>query len=434
MAQNKHAERSHRGKATIDRVAAPFDNRSTSTHHSFELFDLDSMPNWLTKSAVTSAQSYELKCPCGQEINGERRSTFRRVICKECGEPMFVLPNDIYPKPKPKKSRSKKGRGKKSKGVAVSPFAGVGDQFVDVKVKIKQKASASTTKAKQSLKLQAGSLRRVFTPFRLVLIMIFVLVIATIVSVNRGRAMAAAEVEMRQAAEIGFEALKEKDFENAAKHFLNAAKASKVAELDDPYSRLIRQLSFETNALQHLSTETIYDATLEANQYLANGTPKSWKDHFELHYSGDWVVFQGKMKRRAAKQGEEPTEHLFEFEFPLSINDRRVVITTEIEAMSELLSMRNTAEEDAFAGEPAYVIFAAQLDTCQQDGDDWVFTTRPSSSFLWSHYEILLETGMGPDELIPENALRAILSRQTKVQDLADMPSTAVQPDDGGEA
>ena len=219
------------------------------------------MSKWLAKAKniagtnpiVPTSQPFELKCPCGQEIKGERRATFRRVLCKECGEPFFVLPNDVYPRPKPKKKKSRtraqKGR---SKNLAVSPFAGIGDQVADIKVKIKQRADASASKAKESIKAKAGTVRRIVTPFRLVLVAIVGLVIGTMISVQSSRAKANAAVVMREAAELGFEALREQELEEAATHFDVAAKASRTAGLDDPYARLVRQMNFETQTILNL--------------------------------------------------------------------------------------------------------------------------------------------------------------------------------------
>src|SRR5580693_8447188 len=73
------------------------------------------MVSWLAKTTQLLQRRqppeppapYEVGCSCGHQITGVRKSTYQSVTCHRCGNVLFVLPADVYPKPKPKKQPPK---------------------------------------------------------------------------------------------------------------------------------------------------------------------------------------------------------------------------------------------------------------------------------------------------------------------------------------
>jgi hypothetical protein len=70
------------------------------------------MAKWLSKidprrkkrSAPSSEpQPYEVMCRCGERTIGIRMPRYQQIICKQCGEALFVLPRNVYPSPPPAK-------------------------------------------------------------------------------------------------------------------------------------------------------------------------------------------------------------------------------------------------------------------------------------------------------------------------------------------
>src|SRR5580704_4032566 len=74
------------------------------------------MVSWLAKTTQLlqrrqppePAPPFEVGCSCGHQVAGIRKLTYQSVTCHRCGNVLFVLPIDVYPKPKPKKAPPKK--------------------------------------------------------------------------------------------------------------------------------------------------------------------------------------------------------------------------------------------------------------------------------------------------------------------------------------
>ena len=65
------------------------------------------MNKWFSKatnvfkgSAEETPQPFELQCECGVRHAGLRKKAPQRIVCRECGSSLFVLPRDVYPTPK----------------------------------------------------------------------------------------------------------------------------------------------------------------------------------------------------------------------------------------------------------------------------------------------------------------------------------------------
>ncbi len=73
------------------------------------------MVNWLAKATEAlrgtpppEPEPYEVACACTHRISGMRLPAFQVVRCNRCGNFVFVLPRDVYPKLKPKKKSAPK--------------------------------------------------------------------------------------------------------------------------------------------------------------------------------------------------------------------------------------------------------------------------------------------------------------------------------------
>src|ERR1700722_2920647 len=66
------------------------------------------MVSWLAKTTQLLQRRappdppapYEIGCSCGHQITGVRKPSYQSVTCHRCGNVLFVLPADVYPKPK----------------------------------------------------------------------------------------------------------------------------------------------------------------------------------------------------------------------------------------------------------------------------------------------------------------------------------------------
>src|SRR5262245_48125687 len=67
------------------------------------------MAGWLSAAARAFGRTaeepeslqYSVVCACGRAATGERRGEWQRTQCTSCGEILFVLPKNVYPRAKP---------------------------------------------------------------------------------------------------------------------------------------------------------------------------------------------------------------------------------------------------------------------------------------------------------------------------------------------
>jgi hypothetical protein len=396
------------------------------------------MVHWLAKATEAlrrapppEPQPYEVACVCTHRISGMRLPAFQVVRCNRCGNYVFVLPQDVYPKPKPKKKSPSKaivtppeiGRGAgsppplaagtSSPGVSRrNPPAGrpVGAEVAASPASAAAPATASAVSSGSASEIRIESLEALptvrgpfFTPVRLVGCGILVVVVLTGYFVWRSQLKEKAAVTLHMHLDAGEAALRAGQFEEAAAEYHQAAEAVDILRRDDAESRVVRQRAKELSAIAHLSPLSLYELCEEARVAVTSGDA-SWSERFNRLYRDRWVVIDGDVVSDAGPDGAlQPL-----IRYPFQIDGTPVILDARLKAL----------EPGSAVAAPQHVIFAGQLVSLAEEGTKskvWVLRLKDSTAFLWAGTDTYRALGLGPDTLRSDDDTARLLASQAEI-------------------
>jgi hypothetical protein len=257
---------------------------------------------------------FELPCDCGHRVTGIRRPSWQIATCSACEARIYVLPVNVYPATKRVRSEVLDGSVANRLGVIVRDLVlGESEPTPDLRASsnptaANRPAARSSTRrngtqpnpgadspqgdsndvsdvpskrsrngSSQIKNAQAAALvaepilveepvvrvprpsiaiiaRRVFTPFRLLMLSAVVLIAATGWWVVTQRRMDEARKTWRREMDIAEKALDEKDMSALSDSLTKAVAAGQILQRDDAEARRANSLLLQTKALQDLST------------------------------------------------------------------------------------------------------------------------------------------------------------------------------------
>jgi hypothetical protein len=381
------------------------------------------MVSWLAKTTQLLQRRqppeppppFELGCACGHHVTGMRKPTFQAITCHRCGNVLFVLPTDVYPKPKVKKSAANKA----SPAPSPQPIA---------RVKAAEPASVPATRTKSSspASAAAGAATRTGAPtatpppdealtadsvtidlrrplvsrFSLVVLAISSVVAATGYFVWQSRLNDRALVSLPNHLEAAVAALRGGNLPVAAEEYRQAAWAVDRLKRDDAESTGIRQKAKELHAIVNLSAVPLFDICEHARLAAPAGAEK-WTEKFNQVYRDSWIVIEGDLIQDTGPDGTG--QPMVRFPFPIDVAP--VVFDARLKALDAL----------PVKGGSRHVIFAAQLASLTKEGTKnplWMIRLKDDSAFLWADYETYRALGLAPDAPGEVNETRQILNEQ----------------------
>jgi len=375
------------------------------------------MQRWLTQSSKMrgrqqppSPKPFELRCACGNDVHGVRRAEHHEVLCRQCGEQLFVLPLDVYPPLKTKKSRRKKG-GKRG-----SDAQGAGENRPRMRERVKTgtrhlgrlarhvggRVRGTGAKATGILLKTAKRQSEFFTPFRLVMISTLVVVVGTIYWVMQQGDLESAARRLQSAKEAGYTAMRAGDFSAAADELEEACRALDQLGDGNPQAGEIRQMFREASAASQLSSMPLYDIVTAAER-IAPDDRAGWEERFNALYADQWIVMQTAIDRVTNAAGDSRLI----IDYPL-VAGRPVDIEAAFPIFNRLVK----------AGAIHDVIFAAQLQSCRLVGKEderWQIQLNPETAFLWTDFENLRALGFATGEADTEKAVQQLLAEQSQL-------------------
>ena len=399
------------------------------------------MSDWLSRAksalsghaAETIPVPIELPCPCGRKIEAVRRESFQRVLCKGCGEPFFVLPLDVYPRPVLKKVRPAK--------VSKTPTAA---KPTDTPA---EAATAATVMARPAIDLSASrrnlaqAVRRRWTPLRLIVLSLLTVIGLTGWWQYNRAARGQAEIDFQTRLEAGQAALQKKDYVAAAQEFGKCVAAVNLLKRKDVAAEQARQRHRELMAINAPLQRSFGDLLKAAEETKKSDSAATAEAEFAVSHAGRWIVLQTQITPSAASGDALP-----EWEQSLPFQEGVLLLTGKFpsvpasggrqppdasEARSQKSEVRGQKSDEANGHQPPdaseplnapnndlegrEVIFAAQIQSLHWDAQKsvWEIRLNPQSGFLWSDYDLLLATGLVPDELRTEAQLKVLLTQQS---------------------
>lgn len=257
---------------------------------------------------------FELPCDCGHRVTGIRRASWQIATCSTCEARIYVLPVNVYPATKRVRSEVLDGSVANRLGVIVrdlvvgesepttdstasskptaanqpatrssarrngtqpNPDAdssqGNSNDVLDVPLKRSRKGSSQINNAQATALVAEPILveepvvlvprpsiaviaRRVFTPFRVLMLSAVVLIAATGWWIVTQRRMDEARKTWRREMDIAEKALEGEDMSALSDSLAKAVAAGEILQRDDAEARRANSLWLQTKALQDLST------------------------------------------------------------------------------------------------------------------------------------------------------------------------------------
>jgi hypothetical protein len=413
------------------------------------------MPEWLSKAQATITggrsgadefQPFERTCVCGEILCGERTLTPQQIVCPRCERAWFILPRDPYPRPKARRAKAslwKRWTGSSSgkEGGTASPrqkSSGVSQQTASMSSdrtrELPKRASAPPLRQRIATGLSSGKtaarerLRRSAKPMRLIGAGMLVALVATGFWLwHRARVDAASAtiVSVEPQAE---QALVDRDFATAEKHFAELAAAVDTLGATDQTAERVRQRYRETVALNNLAAQSPFDLAAEAEKLASN--PDEWAARFKAISAGRWVVLdvnvapaepasdntlpaKGNDENEEKSEPAEPHENLVVLDMPLVVGKIPVRFVMEPSLFKRVKL-------------PTRAIFAAQYESwnLKSNGKEpaaWVVRFRPGTAFLWASSDTYAALGFDLDA--PAAPPRSVLEHQAKLLGLEPEPA-----------
>ena len=366
------------------------------------------MAGWLSratdafrKETPPAPDPYEVGCDCGGRVTGERSRTAQRLPCPSCGRLVFVLPANVYPRPvKPvsKKAAPKSATAKSAvKDRVVVPEAVVSKSPSSDKAKVEQDEAASHND-RSGIALEAREKR--LTPFRLTVTAIVVVCGLTGWGLWHRQRIETAKSLVAQATEAGLQALQDRDFTTAARELERARNAIDLLQRTDAEAQAVRRLCREALAARGLAHDALLELLRESLADIKPGDKEATR--FNGLYRGAWVLFDA-----TALVPDDSTQPCT-LDMPVFYRGQLVRIEANFAALRQ--AARQTA-----VGEPARVIFAAQLERLTPASDAQsaaVLTLKDQTAFLWTNHDNYAALGYHEDDAEELKATQALLERQ----------------------
>jgi len=391
------------------------------------------MPGWLKwkKPKLLTRQPigpvpFDINCVCGRETNGYRSPRYQQVICLDCGEPLFVLPLNVYPSPPPteKDDTQPKPDGSSNQTEVeidddISREIGLDDDLNDVVsdlradsefpqrlVKEKRVKEKPGKKEKQKKKPDAVPIskikrppKRMITPFRLTLVAIVGVLIGTVWFSIKSSRFESAQVVLHDAAKSGFEAVDEGDAYTAATEFEKAAEAADIIVPDSAQAEMLHHMQRQATVVTSLSDDSLLDILIRADE-AREVEPGAWQDDLRLDDS-TWLVFDSTARETIGADGDE----LVEVAFPLAVGEADVVMECHADPFSKL----------GLTTEPARLIFAAKVQRIDYRSSQpalWTVQLDPDSVVIWSSDGLFNTLGFESDESEWDRETTKLLKKQ----------------------
>lgn len=362
---------------------------------------------------------FELLCDCGHCVTGIRRVTYQIGTCTSCDARIYVLPVNVYPATKrvrsevldgsvssrlsvivrdlvvgehestPESSSSTKpatipgqrrsGSPALSDGIPAGIDSADGDKAAGTRSR-KSKAPVRISQAAATLIAEpilveepvvrvprpglAVVMRRVFTPFRLLMLSAIVLVAVTGWWIVTQRRMEDARKTWRREMDVAEQALEDNDLAALYESLAEAVAAANTLHRDDAESRRAVSLLLQTQAVQNLSSTDI--VSMLSGCVSGDGVFNTAKAAAAAEsLNGKWFVFECSLLR---------SENGLKADMPLIVDTVPVTITISSDSLQRALT--------AMPQSP--LMFVASVESCRvvESGPEFQIQLSGNSSTL----------------------------------------------------
>lgn len=343
----------------------------------------------------------ELVCACRERVHGIRSSRPRRLICKNCGTLLFLLPESPYPPPRPSvrssgksstksKSGEKSGSGKKKKTrrsrrqlTAAGIFGSILSLLLFPLVWTATRIQTAT----------AHAVHWMIRPLHLAVILTTIILSTTGYFTYKKWQFNKATALLTTLPETCDKLLNEGNISEAAELMQKVSAAIDTTNRRDAEARRLQQLARELEATQNLSPGAIEEIVSRASD-----SRSQWGDIFASNYSGHWMI----LDTTAFQEGERKRAHV---DIPFMVNEEpaHLVVDLPLDDLSE--------------GEPppSRAIFAARISACTSEGKlGWRIGLDSNSIVYLTDHRVYDSLRMTTGDEILDRETDQLLDQQAK--------------------
>ena len=368
-----------------------------------------------------------------------RMPRYQQVICKQCGEPLFVLPANVYPAPPPPEPepqvigqsvdedalreaaedeplRDAAGRRRRQPSGEADVLSELADESWkstkpgkaetrteerkrkhDEREQERRKSKAKREKQREEREQNPltkrepihAKVKRFFSPFRIIVVSIIGLVIGTIAWQVHSRKVESARLTFDTSRKKAATLLEEQKFAEAESVLKEAAEAADLVGRDDVAANRVRRLSLEVQVLNELSPTSFYEAVNTATTASRADVTTILMTQLEDR----WIVFD----TFVVPDGKVEDQNRYAIDIPLLVND---ILLNAFVVGGELNKLKPGS-----GGVPA--VFAAKIKGCSLgSADPTVLQVEldGASVRLWTDPKMFEALGFSADEVPPHLA------------------------------
>ena len=237
-------------------------------------------------------------------------------------------------------------------------------------------------------------LRRVFTPFRLIVCAMLLIVSGTGYWVIQQRSIEAAQAVWLKAADDIDGLVESRKYTELEKVLSKAVSAGRTLQRDDAQWRRTRNLLHETRAVINLANDDLLGIFFAAYDAAGNLRPGGEKDIVSAAESGSFL-FETVIR-------PTPDSGFFSMDLPITVGKHELKITVGLPALAEFI--------DVYEDGRAFVSIEIMSVTApESDGSPWLLEVDPMSFTLMIRQEFCGEVGL---LLTDDPALTELVQRQ----------------------
>jgi len=289
---------------------------------------------------VTSTPSYDISCPCGGHVRGQRLSRHQVVPCPACGESRFVLPSSPLPE-----------------------------------------LPAASVAAPTSKRLPAFAIGPVVVGGLIVVVVLAIFLLRPWSKSDQPAEPPPSEERLKELTAEGNSALADGAYLRAARQFEAAlAVGDKLGGRPAAERRRLAQLHRQAALLSDLLAESPAEIVRQAV-----GLPEAeWQELFRRRYAGAALVLDDTISRGA--------DGRYQMGFR--------IVTPAGAAHLDLTPLRIL--RDLPMAQPQRFLLGLRLAALRRDAAGWTFATDPDSAVLLTDPEVFAGLSLAPDAEIRE--------------------------------
>ena len=328
---------------------------------------------------------FEIRCDCGEIVRGVRRATAIQKDCDKCGEWLYVLPANVYPATKAVHSEVIDGGFVKRLTVLITEFFPAKEKPEETKQKAdtpdSRKKSKEIAETEEAVSAEPAKqrwtftlpnlnprqlLRRIFTPFRLVMLSIVAIVGLTALWLSNKQATEEAQQVWLTTPDMIEEHVSSEDYVGLEVVLDKAVAAGEQLGKTDPEWRRIKNFRNEVAAANQLSTTdllTVFQSAYDQQNQLLPSAAESTSNNLTGYFIFDTIFSDAYNDPDAlqcdlpAAPGRHPVNCIIKLpalnDFLATVDDGRIVFAAKFSsvsspASSQIWNLEIAAESFAF--------------------------------------------------------------------------------------